>query len=505
MNLCSLRESYLDRCLEPQMERSFEAHLKQCVACQSAVTRWRAIQNGLNTWKETAAELKRTPQSVNRLLERVREKKVGATFLGSYRFLLIAAVGATILLALGAVVALLFSVKKSALETRPGNEIKISAQLFSFDNSAAVTITQPISKPLLVPLGKRVRTRLGPDTIGIGPGSQLKVEKHDPSTTRLTLMRGSVACAVHPKGEGRTFFVLANPYVVRVKGTRFLVHRDVKSIVTISVTRGTVEVSGPKAFNQRVVAGHALRLPKAGGARLDSITDSSKQDIEVLLSKDHFKTKKDMPQPRKVKHSRHPRNDKKDFEDKGERISPLTHKSSSSRRDFSHNLADGTKKKQPDFFTWRKWILQRNYARAELALLAYLKQSPRDTTARSLLADCQRKAGKWEQAVMSYSKIAASADSFAANRARLIAATILQDRLWRYQDAAKLLEAYLQSAHTRVALEAEASVRLARAYLKLKKVDQAVRLLQRVASQYAGTATAIEARRILKTIGHEAK
>jgi TolA-binding protein len=149
---------------------------------------------------------------------------------------------------------------------------------------------------------------------------------------------------------------------------------------------------------------------------------------------------------------------------------------------------------------WRQWVLEGKLREAEIELRLYLKQHPLDTEAHSLLADCQRKAGKFSDAVETYKNLIAIGSVSQANRARFKAGVLLQEKLRDHFGAASIFEEYLAAGNSSPLLKAKALVRLARSLIALNEKHRAKMLLERVISDHSGTSAAINAREILEQI-----
>jgi TolA-binding protein len=117
--------------------------------------------------------------------------------------------------------------------------------------------------------GAQLQTAADAVSVTLVDGSNLKVEprsrvemrERTPSSLKLVLGRGRIACDVTHR-EGRSFVVAAGGVEVRVVGTRFSVaNEDAEggTRVEVRVERGAVEVrgAGPDAEVVRVAAGHS--------------------------------------------------------------------------------------------------------------------------------------------------------------------------------------------------------------------------------------------------------
>ncbi len=87
--------------------------------------------------------------------------------------------------------------------------------------------------------------RLASSAVALSNEGELAFESVGEST-RLRLSSGTVTANVEPRKAGRSFVVETSRYRVTVRGTVFSVHQRTPDDVVVSVSRGRVEVSGPK-------------------------------------------------------------------------------------------------------------------------------------------------------------------------------------------------------------------------------------------------------------------
>jgi hypothetical protein len=266
------------------------------------------------------------------------------------------------------------------------------------------------------------------------------------------------------------FQVESGDVVVRVVGTRFRVLRQQGDAVEVAVQRGKVVVE--RAGASRVVsAGQSARFDPEGD-HLEAMSSADEADaFQGLNAADKPSDEASAAEP--------------DVWEAAPRPAPPgpNRRAVAQRRDLE---------------SWRQWVLQGRYVEAESALIARVHLAPRDTEARSLLGDCQRKAGEWPAAVATYRGVIAQGDSASANRARFLAATILAEKLNDPAAAVPLLRQYLQQGAQLRPLEAAATVRLARSLLLVHEDAEARALLEKVIRDHEGSAAAAEARALLE-------
>jgi thioredoxin-like negative regulator of GroEL len=146
----------------------------------------------------------------------------------------------------------------------------------------------------------------------------------------------------------------------------------------------------------------------------------------------------------------------------------------------------------------RAQVLRGECSEATPALVAHMKRSPTDAAARSLLADCQRKEGQWAAAVDSYRRVAQRGDPELARRARLLAATVLEEKLGDPGSAVPLLRMYLKEGRAGRSLKSAATARLARCLIATHRDDEARALLDVLRREDPQSPAAAEIRALLE-------
>lgn len=141
----------------------------------------------------------------------------------------------------------------------------------------------------------------------------------------------------------------------------------------------------------------------------------------------------------------------------------------------------------------RAAIIDGRLVEAESGLRAYLEHSARDATAWSLLGDCLRKLGKWRESVDAYRSVMRVGQGTEAQRARFLAASVLQDRLKDPRAVIALLEGYGEDQIT----TPEARLRLSRALVAVGEVRKARSTLDAILAGKPAGSIAQEARRLL--------
>lgn len=310
---------------------------------------------------------------------------------------------------------------------------------------------------------------VGDDTVGVGPGTRLEIASASTKATRVVLTKGSVAAHVDPSRGKRNFDVETPLGRVHVVGTIFRVKANDDEL-TVEVQKGTVEVTHG-AQTSRVTVGQRL-VVKAGvatmGARDEAAFDEL-SDKPVVAVVPPAPVEPVVEQPVVA-----------------EEPEPVAVKE------------EPTKKKSVPASKLADW--RTRAARGECGLVMtevkkFLGQSPDDVPARMTLADCQRRTGDKSGAVDTYLKASAGKGAD-ANRATLMAASVLQDDLSQPERAIKLLDKYLSRGAESRDLEASVMVRKARALQATGKKEQARAVVELVIKKFGDTSAAPQALRL---------
>lgn len=310
---------------------------------------------------------------------------------------------------------------------------------------------------------------LGDDTVGLGPGTRLEVASAGTKRTRLVLSRGSVAAHVDPARGARNFDVETPLGRVHVVGTIFRV-RAVAEELTVEVQKGVVEVTHGDATS-KVTAGQKLVVSRGQatlGAREGAMAFDELSDTPVAAVVP--------PKPEVV-------------EPPDEAPEPVA-------------VKDEPKKKSPTLPVSRVSEWRTRAARGECGLVMpevkkFLAGTPDDVSARMTLADCQRRTGDKAGAVETYLK-ASGGKGPEANRATLMAGSLLQDELGQPLKALKQFERYLARGAESRELEASVLVRKARALEATGKKAAARQTLDLVVKKFSDTAAAADALRLMQ-------
>lgn len=313
---------------------------------------------------------------------------------------------------------------------------------------------------------------LGEDTVGLGPGSRVEIAAASNRATRLVLSKGSVAAHVDPSRGKRNFDIETPLGRVHVVGTIFRV-RAVEDELSVEVQRGTVEVTYGQQTS-RVTADQLLTV-KGGVGTISKVESAGVFD--ELNEKPVVAVVPPVPsQPEPVVEVQPVEEPEPAVKD--EPVSP--------------------KKKGAPAAKLAEWRTRASRGECGLVMVEVKKslaQAPDDVPARMTLADCQRRTGDKKGAVDSYLKASAGKGA-EANRATLMAASVLQDELSQPAKAIKLLDKYLARGAESRDLEASVLVRKARALQATGKKDQARAVVDAVLKKFGDTSAAPDALRL---------
>lgn len=310
---------------------------------------------------------------------------------------------------------------------------------------------------VLVAEGEPLTTTMGGDTLTLTAGSRAEVWREQ-KDTRVRVLTGASSFRVVKRSAGERFVVEVGPLEVRVVGTVF--HARAGAEPTVFVTEGVVEVWRGATQVARLTRGEAY----------DGSRRAARPEELSLLEGPPAKTPLE-PQPPPEPGAR----------DAGivalvpQRPRALTLDADAVTRAMVENrLADATK-----------------------LVTSHLARAPKDATAWLLLGDIRRKSGTPAPAVAAYQRAIAVGNPALRNRARLLAASLLQDSMGKERAARLLLEAYLKEPVSARPLEAPVLVRLARLDIAAKATRAARRRLELVLSRHPTTPAAVEARELL--------
>jgi len=487
MKPCAEIDRYCDRELGAEESAVFEAHLEGCASCRESVSRWKTIETAIASIEKSAEESMPavTESDIRMLIEIAGSRQRPARDIRHNRGSEATLVLRLLRPAYAVIAALLFAglavfVWKYLTAERTQGDLEISAVLLQENDPMPSAMRVFPGRMLEAPPNGRVLVRIGGDRIGLGPEGRVGIAEATMRTTRLVLERGTVVCRVAHRAGAAEFVVEAGRYTVRVVGTYFSVTRIPEDGLDVRVFDGVVEVRAEAKRTWRVSKGQMLTIEsfeKVGEAVPVAMNGTERQRFDDFLD-ESVSTR-----PRPVVPPTPPAPEP-------ETVTVEIGKQPTESHAAPQALRDSIE-------TWREWVIDGRLDEAGQALASYLRQRPRDKDAWSLLADCLRKQGDVEGAVLAYRKVIALAPADEANQARFRAGALLQDKRGSQETAIEFLDGYLRSSTRDRTLEAEALFRLGRAHRALGHDDIARKLLSEVVERHRGSAAAIQAGRLL--------
>jgi tetratricopeptide (TPR) repeat protein len=520
MTPCDHLPHYLDGRLERAGREYFETHLDACPDCRKLMNVWACTKNVLkNEARHRQKYLTPTDEEASRLVQRA---VLEASSRGFFSVRVLVPLTACVSFALAFVLA--SQLNKAATPTTsslPSPQFAAAGVSFDALSAAASPAIEYETKA-----DGRTIGRLGNDRFGLAAMSKLRVLSTEGKTTLLRIERGVAAFSVSKRFGGRQFIVEASDYRVVVVGTKFTVDNG-DSGIRVSVVEGVVKVLENAGREWRLSAGEVLSVLPDGTAdratadlaetqetarllgeiEVDSVktaVSEAGEEGETMLFEPSSKATASLGLKRRFAttelkpHNLHKSQSEETAKlDNAVSIQPAADATLPAQSPTEPLLPE---KAAPGMDLWRQWVLQGRFGEAESALAGYLTEHPVDPEGYSLLADCQRKAGKYADAVETYKKLTVFASENQANRARFMAGVLMQENLKNHLGAAAIFDDYLSTGKGTPILRAKASVRLASSLIELGEFDRARQLLRRIADDYSGTSIGVEARDMLDKI-----
>lgn len=464
---CAKRSDYLSGDLSPASREEFEAHLGACPICSREVRLAQAVDAQIARLFDGSRPPAVDPLQAARLVtcaaQNTHNQNIHRSIIRRpiIRRPIIRKPILWALPAAGCAIALLFALLAPPL-AYPG--FTYPALDILQQEGGAVAVQLPFQTALLVsPAGAHLRVGHGGDLFTLPGGSQVWLRAR-PNEKTLWLAQGSIDVDAARRQAGQRLNVRAHGFTVAVIGTRFEVAVRPDGI-EVAVMHGEVAVS----------AG-AEPIAVSGGQRLVwRVGDQPSQSPLVASEPSAPPVAPSAPEvvPSAPTHRGPPSSTRS-----GPRqdTSPPTEQPPPN----DSNVAASTPAvpQRPDLETLRRWILEGHYAEAEAELLSRLSRASADVEGWFLLAECQRKAGRIEQAILAYRRVIALGQGLEANRARFQAAVLLQDQLHQVRAAAQLFREYLAADVQGQPLRPWALLRLARCLASVGQRDEARRLIE---------------------------
>ncbi|MDP3235425.1 MAG: FecR domain-containing protein [Myxococcales bacterium] len=287
--------------------------------------------------------------------------------------------------------------------------------------------------------------------LAVAPRTRVKVLRRTAREVRVGVERGSVRLAVSHRKPGQDFIVESGAWRTQVVGTRFSVTHE-GDAVEVKVEEGEVRVSSKDA-SYAVPAGSRFKGTGLGGV------------VERLIVEPPVVVEPAVVDAGVREEVRPP---------------PVTDE---------RELLE----------VWRRAAASGACASVIPDIRKRLQSMPRAGATWLALATCQRRLGDDGGAIVSYRNTISFSRPDDADRARLFLADLHQTRN-EHADAVTVLRAFLNHKQKSSELEAAARVRLARSYLALGEQKKARVELERVTKKLPGSASALQALELLKTL-----
>ena len=465
---CDHLEAYRDGALSEREKDEFVVHIATCDACRLKVSAWDFV---VQTVLEMAEDDKRrVPASDNETAARIEAAFASSTSSVFYLKHFGMAAAALFLVAVGVYLWLPQGrVENPRLrQTLAPQEIPISGVLLSGD--AERNQEWPAGTDIALSGVERAVLAVDSSKIGVDANTRLSISSNGNGNTVISLRHGRVVAKVAKRKPDSKFAVVAGQYTVRVVGTVFAVECDAGQAV-VSVVEGAVEVMEDEKFVARVEAGGKMSFHPNGNTQKSALPKVASSRLQMLLSK-----QRDIAPPSDTP-------DDASALQAPDAPKPKQEKSPSEKDTVQYD-------------TLESWIIEGRYDDVRQALRRHLKKDPVDVEGWSLLANCEKRARNWDAAVRAYRKVIAGAGRAQANTARFKAGVILQEQLADHVEAEKLFRQFVEDNGTHP-LAPQALLRQARSLRAQGKRESADAILKNISSGYAGSAAAVEARRIL--------
>jgi ferric-dicitrate binding protein FerR (iron transport regulator) len=433
---------YLDGRLRPDERAAAEQHLNGCAECRALVESWEHFKSA---FEKSSAALLSEPSELQ--TQKLLRKAKGSPRRGRPMVWGFAAVAA--------------SMCAGVLWWTQATEVPAFAIAPSGEEV-------PVANDTVEPANDQL-VMLGGDRLGVAAQSRLRLERHDTRQVRLRLEKGSVAASVTHRKLGQSFVISVGRFEVSVVGTRFRVVQLGQGI-RVDVVEGRVRVKAPERTYE-VVGGQALELLE-GRAEDKPFADSDFAELSP----------RPLPPPTLDVDAGPPSEAPAEVVEKEE----------------TPKLPTPVPAAQIE--RWRRGALGGKCRELVDPIRRQAREHPGQAEVWRVLADCLRLVGDDRDSAAAYQHVAAVGGADEADRARLLLAGVLQERLHDDAEAERVLRAYLKHRQA-PALEASARVKLARSLIALKKRAQAKSELQRVVKELPESPPALEALGLLKTLG----
>lgn len=496
MSPCDRLDAYLCRQLVQAEAEAFERHIDSCNDCAEIVQSWERTRQELDAFVAEKRPYINTA-TARTIVEQAQAETQGSTHSGML-YAGVALLAAMVTLGLYVVFSSAFD------ETNDRRE-----PLF-------VSILHPTDIPLSTAKGAGTTLNAGEDKIiasvgdgrlGLSPRTKMVVEQADTQTIRLKLNVGKLAVSLPPRTGRSRLSVQLGRLSVTVTGTIFMVEKNEKGRIGVSVKRGAVRVDDPGTGSWRVSQGETFKTDTDGKWQLVKLSDSDAETVDALLTpkipvagstQEELVENDSAEEDTAVGKEKRPDKTRSALTRMGSRTFPSRSKgldSDKSKQTTSQSESQ-TPPGQSKILTLdeiKQLILSQAYGPAEKALRDRLKNSPKESATLELLAIKQHRSGNPQKAVSTYEEIIRYGSPIEKNRARFRAGSILQDRLNNHPKAIRMFQAYLNDPDVRQKNAAEVKLRMAKSYQKMGNMQKYRQILRRIVEEHGGTEAAEKA------------
>jgi ferric-dicitrate binding protein FerR (iron transport regulator) len=441
---CQQTPALLDGRLSGGERAAAEQHARSCESCRPQLEAWRRFSDGYLAQVPPLG--KPSAEETRRMMRKARASAAPARSARPW-WMVAAAAGAAV------VIAVAVAVLNRAPQTVPAMAELADGQVVPLVGD---TVEGAADRGALL--------RVGDDRVGVAAHSRVRLLRHDRERVRLRLEAGSVAASVKHRAPGQSFSVESGGFEVTVVGTRFRVER-LSDGVRVDVEEGHVQVMGPGGAHFDVLAGHTLGI-RGGQSKETSYAggDFSELGEAPAAGAPAASAEVEAAVP----------------EDVGPAAKPRSLSASELER-------------------WRREALAGHCSAVTTEIRRAVRENPPQAEAWRVLADCSRLTGDSRGAVSGYKRVISLASPEEADRARLLLAGVLHERLGNDSEAERVLRVYLATPKAPT-LEAGARMTLARVLISLHRPAEAKRELQRVTRKLPASPQALEALEMLKSL-----
>lgn len=491
MKSCSFLENNTNWSLDPQIgEQSVFDHIQNCPNCHTIINKWNAIDQAIVSLETDNPVLEEShslakQHSAHLLVQRAQQLRDRPTLFGIRRNIALISLG----LAQTTAVVVIALVLYANRDNTKGDQKTNNYYSVITDDLITSKPFDPNVSVVAAPSNSRITVQLGRDLIGLEEESSLRFDLFKEDETQVSLLGGTACFAAGRRNNHERLTVKAGKTTVKVLGTRFRVTRFSDETIEVATAEGKVGVEN-NGRSWTIEKQQRLKIKANGATEFSSLDEEDIRHIDAALSLQvGVYTNKKQAIANNDNLGAIVNTDPIDSDDENlEIIAP------------SKTLpkTKTTLKDDDELNKLQNLVRNGQIEEAEAALKLYLQKKPKEAAAWSLLADCNRKAAKWSDAVKALSKVEATGSFEDAQRARFRAGVILQDKLNLHEEACRKFDMYLTDSKGTV--KAEAMLRLAISKNACGKKAEANFILNNIVKEHRGTVAAEKAQKMLLTL-----